>query len=80
MAGSDQGDRDLLQAQEAEVKRLREDLERNRTNQAERPRLGRKPQRGDGKDGDIRFSKDSGKTYVHFKVDGRWCKAELIDE
>jgi hypothetical protein len=77
VAGSDQVDSHELQAQKAEIEALKNEVESNRTNQAERPKLGKEPLKADGRDGDMRFSESGGTMYAHFKVRGHWYKVGL---
>lgn len=77
MAGNDQGDRDQLQAQASEIADLRNLVEQNQTNSAQRSRLGNKPRNGEGKDGDSRHVKDGSKMYRYERIDGHWYRMEL---
>lgn len=85
MARKHQGNRVQLQAEAPEVTvgpsselaPVKEDLERNQTNQMPRPRLGTPPEKGEGMDGDMRFAKKGSKMFAYFRVDGRWYRTEM---
>lgn len=76
----------LIQAQKVEIDSLKVDLEnlrldtdKNRTVTRERPVMGRKPLKAEGKDSDHRFFKQDGVKYYSVKVDGKWVKMEVTD-
>lgn len=77
MEGNDSKPRAQLQAQATEVAIVRDEVERNHTSSADRPRLGKKPVKGEGRDGDSRFVKEGGKMYVYHKINGSWYRVEV---
>lgn len=86
MESSDRELRAQLQAQEAEIRRLtslidqiRSEVERNRTESADRAKNGRRPQLSEGRDGDMRYVKEGSALFQYVKTGGKWYKKAMDD-
>lgn len=66
-----------LQAKEAEIDDLKVQVERNRSESADRTRKGKKPQRSEGRDGDNRYVDMGGTMYMYSKTGGKWYRVAL---
>ena len=77
MGGEDRELGNELQTEEVEMSELRLEMDRNRSEAADRPKLGKKPLKNEGRDGDHRFVKDGNVMYAHHRVGGKWYKVRL---
>lgn len=80
MAWGDRKPRSELQTEAPEVANLQQEVERNRSNSVERPRLTTVvPPNSEGRDGDHKFVVVDNVTWAYWRVNGRWKKVRMED-